>query len=84
LKNLNVSNNRIASLPSANTVIDMNHLQLLRAASNDLDESVISTVVSCRRLRLIDLSYNQLRFFDDRFVLASPPDVPVLSRFSAV
>ncbi|KHN77064.1 Protein phosphatase PHLPP-like protein [Toxocara canis] len=65
LKNLNVSNNRLLFLPSANSMIDLNRLQLLRAANNRLDESVISTVVSCRRLRLLDLSYNQLRFFDD-------------------
>uniref|UniRef100_A0A915BNH5 PPM-type phosphatase domain-containing protein n=1 Tax=Parascaris univalens TaxID=6257 RepID=A0A915BNH5_PARUN len=65
LRNLNVSNNRLPSLPVANPVVDLNRLQLLRAASNRIDESVIPTVVSCRRLRLLDLSYNQLRFFDD-------------------
>lgn len=65
LRNLNVSHNRLKSLPATNAVIDLNRLQTLRAASNLLDESVINTVVSCRRLRYLDLSYNQLKFFDD-------------------
>lgn len=65
LRNLNVSHNRLKSLPSANTMLDLNRMQFLRAASNLLEENVISVVVSCRRLRLLDLSYNQLKFFDD-------------------
>ncbi|VDK28063.1 unnamed protein product [Gongylonema pulchrum] len=48
LRNLNVSHNRLKSLPVANTMLDLNRLQFLRAASNQLDESVISVVVSCR------------------------------------
>ncbi|VDO18379.1 unnamed protein product, partial [Brugia timori] len=65
LKNLNVSHNRLKRLPPANTMFDLNRIQFLRAARNFLDESVISVVVCCRRLRLLDLSYNQLKFFDD-------------------
>ncbi|CAG9536191.1 unnamed protein product [Cercopithifilaria johnstoni] len=65
LKNLNVSCNQLKRLPTANTMLDLNRLQFLRAAQNFLDESVISVVVSCRRLRFLDLSYNHLKFFDD-------------------
>ncbi|VDK70361.1 unnamed protein product [Onchocerca ochengi] len=65
LKNLNVSHNQLKTLPPTNTTFDLNRLQFLRAARNFLDESIISIVVSCRRLRLLDLSYNQLKFFDD-------------------
>uniref|UniRef100_A0A915PXJ7 PPM-type phosphatase domain-containing protein n=1 Tax=Setaria digitata TaxID=48799 RepID=A0A915PXJ7_9BILA len=65
LRNLNVSHNRLKTLPTANTMLDLNRLQFLRAARNFLDESVINVVISCRRLRLLDLSYNQLKFFDD-------------------
>ncbi|KAM3715875.1 Protein phosphatase PHLPP-like protein, partial [Dirofilaria immitis] len=65
LKNLNISHNRLRKLPTANAMLDLNRLQFLRAAKNFLDESVINVVVSCRRLRLLDLSYNQLKFFDD-------------------
>ncbi|VBB33867.1 unnamed protein product, partial [Acanthocheilonema viteae] len=65
LKNLNVSHNQLKRLPTANTMLDQNRLQFLRAAKNFLDESVINVVVSCRRLRLLDLSYNHLQFFDD-------------------
>ncbi|EFO23985.2 hypothetical protein LOAG_04501 [Loa loa] len=70
LKILNVSHNRLKRLPAANTMLDLNRLQFLRAAKNFLDESVISVIVSCRRLRLLDLSYNQLKFFDDSRLMA--------------
>ncbi|VDK72014.1 unnamed protein product, partial [Litomosoides sigmodontis] len=65
LKSLNVSYNKLKRLPNANTTVGLNRLQFLRAARNSLDESIITTVVSCRRLRILDLSYNHLKFFDD-------------------
>uniref|UniRef100_A0A158R576 PPM-type phosphatase domain-containing protein n=1 Tax=Syphacia muris TaxID=451379 RepID=A0A158R576_9BILA len=69
LRNLNVSFNQLNQLPPPNSMIDLNKLQFLRAAANKLDESVMNTIVSCRRLRVIDLSYNRLRFFDDSCLL---------------
>ncbi|VDN55001.1 unnamed protein product [Dracunculus medinensis] len=65
IRNLNVSYNHLSTLPESNSLSDLNRLQQFRAACNNLDESVVSTVVSFRRLRVLDLSYNNLKFFDD-------------------
>ncbi|KAK0416541.1 hypothetical protein QR680_012550 [Steinernema hermaphroditum] len=65
LRHLNATNNLLTSLPPANSLSDLNKLYTLRLASNQLTESAVSVVVACRRLRILDLSNNQLRFFND-------------------
>uniref|UniRef100_A0AC35TFS3 PPM-type phosphatase domain-containing protein n=1 Tax=Rhabditophanes sp. KR3021 TaxID=114890 RepID=A0AC35TFS3_9BILA len=65
LTSLNVSNNRLKELPSPNNFNDLNRLQVLRMSRNELDEGVISVIVALRKLRVLDLSYNCLRFFSD-------------------
>uniref|UniRef100_A0A1I7ZCU3 PPM-type phosphatase domain-containing protein n=1 Tax=Steinernema glaseri TaxID=37863 RepID=A0A1I7ZCU3_9BILA len=65
LRHLNATNNRLSSLPPANSLADLNKLYSLRVAANALSESAVSVVAACRRLRVLDLAHNQLRFFND-------------------
>lgn len=67
LRHLNLTNNCLTELPPTNAFADLNRLQFLRLSGNVLSESCMSTIVSCRKLRLLDVSYNNFRFFNDRF-----------------
>ncbi|TKR77402.1 hypothetical protein L596_018385 [Steinernema carpocapsae] len=65
LRHLNATNNNLTSLPPANSFSDLNKLYTLRLAWNQITESAVSVIVACKRLRILDLSNNQLRFFND-------------------
>lgn len=60
-----MTNNRLTELPGANSFNDLNRLQSLRLSGNQLTETSMSVIVACRRLRLLDISYNNFRFFND-------------------
>uniref|UniRef100_A0A7E4VMT8 PPM-type phosphatase domain-containing protein n=1 Tax=Panagrellus redivivus TaxID=6233 RepID=A0A7E4VMT8_PANRE len=65
LRHLNLTNNRLLDLPAPNAFFDLNRLQTLRLSGNQLSETCMHAIVACRRLRLLDISYNQFRFFND-------------------
>uniref|UniRef100_A0A0N4Z6F1 PPM-type phosphatase domain-containing protein n=1 Tax=Parastrongyloides trichosuri TaxID=131310 RepID=A0A0N4Z6F1_PARTI len=65
LTHLNASNNKLTSLPYANTFIDLNRIQILKLSRNKLNESSIPVIMSLKKLRLLDISYNNFRFFND-------------------
>lgn len=67
LRHFNASNNCLLSMPEANEFAGLNRLHVLYLAGNQLTESVVPVLVSFRKLRLLDVSYNQLRFFNDRY-----------------
>ncbi|CAJ0580611.1 unnamed protein product, partial [Mesorhabditis spiculigera] len=65
LRTVNLSANILRELPSPNPLPDLNRIQILKAAMNELDDRVISTISSMRRLKTLDLSDNHIRVFDD-------------------
>lgn len=66
LRQLNVSFNQLRALPRPSSNVDWNKLQVLRAAYNNLDETVVPVAILLKRLKVLDLSNNKLRYFDDR------------------
>ncbi|KJH40996.1 leucine Rich repeat-containing domain protein [Dictyocaulus viviparus] len=65
LRHLNLSFNRLTSLPAVNTNVEQNQLNTLRMSGNRLDETVVPILMKMKRLRTLDLSRNKLRYFDD-------------------
>lgn len=69
LLHLNISNNKLASLPNANSFTDLNRIQVLKANRNQLTEACIPVIMSLKKLRLLDISYNNFHFFTDSTLL---------------
>ncbi|CAI4231486.1 unnamed protein product [Auanema sp. JU1783] len=65
LRHFNVTNNSLNILPPSSAHIDSNRIQTLRLSGNQFDETIVPTVVSMKRLKVLDLSNNRLRYFDD-------------------
>ncbi|VDM64707.1 unnamed protein product [Angiostrongylus costaricensis] len=66
LRHLNVSFNRLTGLPAMDANVDRNRLNVLRLSSNRLNESIMPILMKMKRLKILDLSRNKLRYFDDR------------------
>ncbi|KAK6741351.1 hypothetical protein RB195_009286 [Necator americanus] len=65
LRHLNVSFNRLTSIPSVSGNIDRNRINTLRLSGNRLDESIVPILMKMRRMKVLDISHNKLRYFDD-------------------
>ncbi|CAJ0941742.1 unnamed protein product, partial [Mesorhabditis belari] len=65
LREVNVSANVLTEIPSPNPVPDLNRVQILHAAMNELDDRVVHTIIAMRRLRILNLSNNKIKFFND-------------------
>ncbi|WKX99769.1 hypothetical protein Q1695_014554 [Nippostrongylus brasiliensis] len=65
LRHLNVSFNRLVSLPNVHHHPDRNRINTMRLAGNRLDESVVPILMKMKKLKILDLSNNKLRYFDD-------------------
>ncbi|VDM66804.1 unnamed protein product [Strongylus vulgaris] len=66
LRHLNASFNRLITIPNVNGNMDRNRINTLRLSGNRLDESIVPTLMKMRRLKVLDISHNKLRYFDDR------------------
>uniref|UniRef100_A0A0N5BG01 PPM-type phosphatase domain-containing protein n=1 Tax=Strongyloides papillosus TaxID=174720 RepID=A0A0N5BG01_STREA len=69
LTHLNISNNKLTSLPNANNFTDLNRMQVLKMSRNQLSESCIPVIMSLKKLRHLDISYNNFYFFNDSTLL---------------
>ncbi|KAK5964262.1 hypothetical protein GCK32_002440, partial [Trichostrongylus colubriformis] len=65
LRHLNVSFNRLTTLPAVNLHSDRNRINTLRLNNNRLDESIVPILIKMKKLKVLDLSHNRLRYFDD-------------------
>ncbi|KAK6015140.1 protein phosphatase 2C, partial [Ostertagia ostertagi] len=69
LRHLNVSFNWLTGLPAVNGHNDRNRINTLRLSNNRLDESIVPILMKMKRLKILDLSHNKLRYFDDRLMI---------------
>uniref|UniRef100_A0AC35GDY6 PPM-type phosphatase domain-containing protein n=1 Tax=Panagrolaimus sp. PS1159 TaxID=55785 RepID=A0AC35GDY6_9BILA len=65
LRHINLTNNCLTELPAMNSFHDLNRLQTMKLSGNQLTETSLSSIVACRKLRILDISYNNFRFFND-------------------
>ncbi|PAV70538.1 hypothetical protein WR25_08434 [Diploscapter pachys] len=65
LRHVNLSSNRLAALPQPHPNSDNNRIQIFRCANNQLTECCLPVIVNMKRLRILDLSNNDMSYFDD-------------------
>lgn len=57
----------LENLPPANSFGQLNCIKNLILSENFLTESTLPILIKFEQLRLLDLSYNHFRFFNDRY-----------------
>ena len=63
---LNLTRNRLSSLPAPNNDSDFNRIEELYLAFNCANNNLMEVISGYRRLRVLDLSYNELTELYDR------------------
>ena len=66
LRVLNVTKNRLSSLPPLNVNHDLNKVQELYLTCNSLTDSAMSVISQYSRLKLLHIAHNDIEHLHDR------------------
>uniref|UniRef100_A0A5S6QLY9 PPM-type phosphatase domain-containing protein n=1 Tax=Trichuris muris TaxID=70415 RepID=A0A5S6QLY9_TRIMR len=64
---LNLSHNQLAQLPPPSLLSELNKIQELRLAGNQLTNSALDVIVRYRHLQILDISYNNITSISNEF-----------------